>query len=231
MNLPTSGQLPPVVNIGNIPFRLEGNLGAFHAELACEEIEPHLYFISIKLHSDTPATPSPFKLSWRYPNLDVQAVWHSGCNASRWLSRPWEITLQSQVTKEAPVICLYNLAGDNRLTFACSDALNHIESTASVDEATAAFSCHLHFFAHPTASLREYQATLRIDQRPCPYYKSLHDVQAWWNKQIEITPSVVPDIGRLPMYSTWYSFHQKLTDTEVEKQCRLARDFGCAAVI
>jgi alpha-galactosidase len=33
------------------------------------------------------------------------------------------------------------------------------------------------------------------------------------------------------MYSTWYGFHKELSDREVEKQCRLAKDFGCEAVI
>jgi len=222
---------PPVINIENILFKLEGDLGAFRADLACEEIEPRLHLIHVKLISETPATPAPLKLTWRYPIVDIQAMWNSGCDSKRWLSRPWEITVQSQVTKDAPVVSLYNLAGDNRLTFACSDVLNHIESTAAIDESTSTFSCHLHFFAHPTAPLCQYRATLRLDRRARPYHQSLRDVEAWWTSQPNITPSFVPDVARLPMYSTWYSFHKELTDTEVEKQCRLAKELGCDAVI
>lgn len=33
------------------------------------------------------------------------------------------------------------------------------------------------------------------------------------------------------MYSTWYSFHQQLVPAEVEKQCLLAKELGCEAVI
>jgi alpha-galactosidase len=221
----------PTIRAGNIHFRLEGNLAAFHADLACEEIEPQLHLIHINLAADTPVTPTPVKLTWRYPIVDIMAMWSSGCDSKRWLSRPWEITVQSQATKDAPVISLYNLAGDNRLTFACSDAVNHIESTASIDEATSTFSCHLHFFAHPTAPLSQYRATLRVDQRACRYHQSIRDVEAWWTSQPDSTPSFVPDVARLPMYSTWYSFHKELSDTEVEKQCLLAKDFGCDAVI
>ncbi|PHB05610.1 alpha-galactosidase, partial [Bacillus pseudomycoides] len=35
----------------------------------------------------------------------------------------------------------------------------------------------------------------------------------------------------LPMYSTWYSFHQDISDNEIEKQCEIAKQLGCGAVI
>jgi alpha-galactosidase len=41
----------------------------------------------------------------------------------------------------------------------------------------------------------------------------------------------VPDLGRLPMYSTWYSFHQAVDPAEVEAECRRAAALGCRAVI
>lgn len=33
------------------------------------------------------------------------------------------------------------------------------------------------------------------------------------------------------MYSTWYSFHQEITEHEIEKQCITAKELGCEAVI
>jgi len=216
---------------GNIPIRLEGDLGTFRADLACEEIEPHLHHIHLKLVSETPIIPAPLKLVWHYPIVDIQAMWNSGCDSKSFLTRPWEITVQSQVTKDAPVVCLYNLAGENRLSFACSDVLNHIVSIAAVDERASTFYCHLQFFAHPTAPFCHYEATLRLDLRTQPYQQSLRDIEAWWTSQPNITPSFVPDVARLPMYSTWYSFHKDLLDVEVEKQCRLAKDLGCDTVI
>ncbi len=231
MNPNTSHRALHSIKVGNIQFRLEGNLGSLRAELTCEEAETDLHFIHLELTSPVPITPEPLKLVWHYPIIDVQAMWYPGCNAKRWFTMSWDTTVQSQATKEAPVISLYNLTAENRLTFACSDVLNRIESTASIDEANSTFACRLDFFAHPTAPLCIYRATLRLDQRVMPYYQSLNDVQAWWASQPENKPSLVPEAGRLPMYSTWYSFHQELTDAEVEKQSRWARDFGCEAVI
>lgn len=230
MNTSTSTPLSPL-SVGQLTLQLQGDLSQFRATMTSEEIEPHLHLVHFELNSDTPTTPQPLKIVWQQPIVDVQALWFPGCNAKRWLTLPWEISVQSKATREAPVVSLYNLAGNNRLTFACSDVLNHIETTASIHEGNATFACHFHFFAQPTAPLRQYKATLRIDLRELPYYRALNDVQSWWASLPGITPSPVPDVARLPMYSTWYSFHQQLTDVEVEQQCRLAKQLGCDAVI
>ena len=70
-----------------------------------------------------------------------------------------------------------------------------------------------------------------MDTRPLPYWESLAQVQQWWARQPGYEPAPVPEVARLPMYSTWYSFHQQLTASKVEEQCALARELGCEAVI
>lgn len=227
---PHSSSLPSL-QIDDLHLQLEGDLASFHAVLSAEEIEPQLHLVHLELTSDRDSTPQPIKLAWQQPIVDIQSVWYPGCDAKRWLTLSWEITLQSKATTQAPVVCLHNLVERNRLTFACSDVLNHIESNASVHEGKAVFCCHLHFFAQPTAPLRHYKATLRLDRRPLPYYESLNEVQAWWASLPGLTPSPVPDVARWPMYSTWYTFHQELTASAVEHQCRLAKEIGCDAVI
>nr|WP_246459746.1 glycoside hydrolase family 36 protein [Puniceicoccus vermicola] len=44
-------------------------------------------------------------------------------------------------------------------------------------------------------------------------------------------PAPVPESAYEPVYSTWYSFHQKLTDKEVEANCQWSRELGCKTVI
>lgn len=221
----------PSIQVGELRIMIEGDPAGFQPTLAAEEIEPQLHLVHLELTADCDLTPKPLKIVWRQPIVDIHSVWYPGCDTKRGLTMPWEITVKSKATSQAPVICLHNPAGQNRLTLACSDVLNPVESTASVHEATATFFCHIHFFNQPTAPLRHYKATLRLDQRPRPYYESLRDVQVWWTSLPGLAPSPVPDIARLPMYSTWYSFHQEMTATAVETQCRLVKDFGCDAVI
>ncbi|MBA3845513.1 MAG: alpha-galactosidase, partial [Planctomycetes bacterium] len=56
-------------------------------------------------------------------------------------------------------------------------------------------------------------------------------VAAWWAAMPGYAPSAVPDLGRLPMYSTWYSFHQRLEVDAVVRECAAAKALGCEAVI
>ncbi|WP_156158143.1 glycoside hydrolase family 36 protein [Gordoniibacillus kamchatkensis] len=143
----------------------------------------------------------------------------------------WERGLVSKAAYSAPVISLFNVQGSNRLTFAFSDALNPVAMSAGVNEETAAFRCGVKLFFEPSAPMRLYEATLRLDTRDVPYYECLNDVQKWWAKQPGYTPAYVPEAARMPMYSTWYSFHQQLSPEAVEQQCLLAKALGCEAVI
>ena len=75
------------------------------------------------------------------------------------------------------------------------------------------------------------KATLGLDTRDLPYYETLSGVSRWWAGLPGHGPAGVPETARLPMYSTWYSFHQDLEPGRVEEQCRLAKELGCEAVI
>lgn len=199
--------------------------------LTAEELSPGLSLVHLEIRAGEAWSPRPLKLAWRHPIVETIGVWCSASDMRRGLTLPWEITVKSKATSQAPVVCLYGADGGNRLTFACSEVLEHIECTASVHEASATFACHVLFFSQPTAPLRHYRATIRIDLRREPFHQGLREVQAWWAGMPGITPSPVPDAARWPMYSTWYSFHQQMTDEAVEAQCRLAKELGCEAVI
>lgn len=63
------------------------------------------------------------------------------------------------------------------------------------------------------------------------YTESLRCVQEWWQQEAGYSPVAVPAAAKLPMYSTWYSFHQQVSPEEIEQQCRLAKELGCGGVI
>jgi alpha-galactosidase len=79
--------------------------------------------------------------------------------------------------------------------------------------------------------MTHYEVTLRLDTRSIPYHSALADVAKWWAGLPGMEPSRVPEHARLPMYSSWYSFHQKLFPEGLERQCRLAKQLGMESVI
>ncbi len=186
--------------------------------------------VQLKLRSPHLAVPGLYRLSWRVPLVDIHGFWRPGNDRSRTLPADWSESFVSQSTTHAPAGCLYNLNGQNRHTWAFSDALNPVEILAGVEEETATFLFRLTLFK-VNAPFKEYEATLRLDTSDRPYFESLKQVVAWWAGQPRYVPAPVPGAARQPMYSTWYSFHQHLIAAEVEEQCRLAQLLGCTALI
>lgn len=220
------------INTGIHEVSLLGDLASFTASLAHHCTEAGLDLVTLTLSAAAPAFPPQITLAWTHPIVDIHAIWHPAIGRNRSLSPDWLSTiLTSSATINAPVVCLHSASGANRLTLACSDALNPVAFKVGVVEETAQFDCAVKFFTEPHPAISKYEVTLRLDTRNLAYHRVLKQVQEWWAAQPGYTPAAVPETARLPMYSTWYSFHQNLAPAEVEAQCRLAKSIGCEAVI
>jgi len=219
------------VKAGGIEVRLDGGGEGFRGSLSNSTLESGVELVHLRIESDEAVRPPVFRLSWSHPLVSVHGFWHSGAGYDKGLRVDWGKGFYSKATSGAPVGCLYDLKGRNRLTFALSDALNPITFHAGVHEESGEAGCWVRLFDEPLAPLSVYEATLRLDTRDLPYHEALSDVSRWWAGLPGYEPAGVPETARLPMYSTWYSFHQDLDPGRVEEQCRLAKELGCEAVI
>lgn len=221
----------PSVRAGTHEVHLEGDAGAFAVELSCEQLAERLHVVRLALDAAQPARPHALRLVFTHPSVDIQARWHPAALHARNLPSDWAPGFHSELTRNAPVVCLHNLAGCNRLTLACSDVLNPIEIRAGVQEESGEVRCRVHLFGRTHPAIKHHEVQLLIDTRESPYYEALDHVQHWWRSMPGCAPRAVPQRARLPMYSTWYSFHQNVEPAAVLEQCRIARELGCEAVI
>src|SRR5690606_15326718 len=81
--------------------------------------------------------PEPVQLEWTEPLIDVAGKWHPAIGADRSLTADWGRPFDSYATLNAPVYALFSSTGENRLTFALSDAINPVRLQVQVDEHTA----------------------------------------------------------------------------------------------
>lgn len=188
-------------------------------------------FLELRLDRPDPAMLPFFRLLWHTSALDCQCRWTPLAGNNKLLPPNWGSRQSFQLAIGAPVMCFLNQAGVNRLTFACSDALNVVQLGGGIEEKLGVLECSVECFRTPGAPASEYCCTLRIDSRPVRFEEALADVASWWAAMPEYAPSPVPEPAREPMYSTWYSFHQDLFDHEVEEQCALAAKFDLKSVI
>jgi alpha-galactosidase len=171
------------------------------------------------------------QIVWSHPMIDIHSHWYPTAFRNKSLDFDWHKGFSSKCTVSAPVGCFYNLNGQNRMTYALSDALNTVQLDMGVHEEDATLNCRITLFTEPTKPMNCYEVELRIDTRDIPYHKSLEEVSKWWETFEVYKPAKVPECAKLPMYSTWYSFHQQVVPEEVEEQCRIAKELGCEAVI
>jgi alpha-galactosidase len=219
------------VKAGGIEVTLDGGGDGLRRSLSTSTLESGVELVHLRIESDEAARPPVFRLSWSYPLVSVHGFWHPGAGYDKGLGVDWGRGFYCKATSGAPVGCLYDLEGRNRLTFALSDALNPATFHAGVHEESGEVNCWVRLFDEPLGPLGVYEAALRLDTRDLPYHEALSDVSRWWAGLPGYEPAGVPETARLPMYSTWYSFHQDLDPGRVEEQCRLAKELGCEAVI
>ncbi|WP_084783863.1 glycoside hydrolase family 36 protein [Paenibacillus sp. FJAT-26967] len=215
---------------GTYAMNVKGGEG-FRISLTSLSSEGGIELVRLRMESDTPLAPRDIQIRWNHPAVDIQGYWDPGANRDKGLRIDFSPAFDSKATSLAPVYSLYNLNGLNRLTVAYSDALRPHKMRAGIHEETAEFECLLQLFTEPSPPMTEYEAVIRLDTRELFYADCLREVGEWWAAMPGYEPSPVPAAARMPMYSTWYSFHQELVPGQVEEQCRLAKQLGCEAVI
>jgi alpha-galactosidase len=210
-------------------FTIDGGLGLFTARTHLEEVSPHLYELRVRVESAIPQEPPEFQVRWSLPSVDLAGFWNTNLVLDR--VNYYRNSLESRSTSGAPVLSLYNPGDVNRVTVAASDALNPVGLRSFVREEDARLYFILTFCSERMPATTAYEATVRIDTRGVPYYQALAGVTDWWAGQPGYEPAPVPDAALLPVYSTWYSFHQNLDIQEVLGELTLAADMGYEVVI
>jgi len=221
------------VQAGRYLVTAEGEAGAFRVRLSAREEVEGLWQVRLVMEADKPARPNEMRLVWEHPLVGTHLKWFPGCGTDRTILPEWRARRisRSKNTSDAPVYALFASSGTNALSFAFSDAMNAVSLAAGVIEETATIRCEVTLFAEPLPPLVRYEAELRLDGRAVPYHKALKDVSDWWAAMPDAAPAAAPEHARLPMYSSWYSFHQRLEPEGLERQCALAKPLGMESII
>lgn len=191
--------------------------------------ETGIEYLDVTITAETPVRPNEITLHWQQKAIDIHqrtcAEWqYKVCG----MGRP---KTQSSAAKNAPVWSMFDYAGNNRMTLAIADAINTSEISAQHAEEDGCLTLRIKLFMDPVPPLTEYTTTIRFDTREQKYWDATSSVSDWWAAMPEYTPAAVPEHARLPLYSTWYSYHLDITPEGIEKECALAKKMGMESVI
>jgi len=216
-----------------LDIKVEGDTNTFKSTLTERIVEDGIKVYTLTLSSEKPQIPQEMKLHWRIPSADICGQWNTGSQVLKYLYPEWsgDANVNSRTAVNSPVITLYSNTDQNRITFACSDALNLVTLHTGVKEEDGFIDCKVILFKEKVPAFKDYSVDILFDTRSVHFSEAISNVSDWWAKMPQLKPTHVPEHARLPMYSTWYSFHQNLVVSEVLKQCRLAKKLGYESVI
>jgi len=190
----------------------------------------NVYEYEFTLKNIQATVPSMITLRWRLPSFNVKGVWTSQSLYEKRQQYDWELEhLESRVSVGAPVVSVFGHNDTNVITFACSDVINKLEMNALLREEDNHLYCHTSFFTERHPAISDYSARLRVDMRDVNFAQVLQDTSDWWTG-FEV-PAPVPDLARVPLYSTWYQFHQSLDIEAIYEECKIAQQMGCELII
>lgn len=169
------------------------------------------------------------EIRFSHPAWNICGMWRPDCGKDRSLPPDWASDRKSTACISAPVFCLYDEEGKNCLTAALSEAAKEVHYGAGIREEDGLLYCF--FSVKLEKEELPWRARLYINSVGQPYERALEQVADWWEKDCGMKPLRVPEQTRLPMYSTWYSYHQKFRENELEKEAALARKAGFETLI
>lgn len=207
----------------------EGSLGEFSKDVEISEPTDGIRLVTVRLTADKPAELNPLTLKFDFASVDIDGYWNSQQSLDK--VNYYRSGFASRASGTAPLLSYYSHRLENRLTVAASDALNPLVFSCQLKEEDVKFYGSIRMFTEKMPPTTSYEITFRFDTRPIAYYEAIDAVRVWWEKMPNMTPARVPDVARRPMYSTWYSYHQNLDADQLVRECRLARELGCYAVI
>lgn len=234
VSAPLGAEQSKTVRAAGFDVTVDAELQGFELRLDSQTLADGVDVLALRLTSaNGPKPPPRLALKWSLPSPDVAGQWTTGRHMTKTLRPDWAGSrLQaSMFAREAPVSCLFGSDDRNVLTFAVSDALDSVLTGSGIREEDGRVYNEVVFFSEPQPALTEYAAEVRIDRRTVPYWTALRDVGQWWAQAPGYTPAPVPESARLPMYSTWYSYHQRLDAAALLQEVAAGKTFGLESII
>ena len=215
-------------------FRLEcqDDHPGFTVTHTTREIETGLFHTLIRFTHTVPFEPKCTRFHWNIPAENVAGFWQPTADFNKRIFADWEKEiLESRISVDAPLFAVFDNRDHNSMIIACSDAVNAVHIQASYREEDDHIHGQLTLFGEKHSQIESYETTLRIDLRPLYFGECLKQCSSWWENFEALRPADIPPTALLPVYSTWYQFHQELNTDILIEECRLASKLGYGLII
>ena len=177
--------------------------------------------------------PGVGNYSWVEELKGVAGTWYPMGGRDHSFRQWWFPNTQESVFEAgAPVMCVYDYESKNIITAALSDSVKRTKISASVDDLNQRDEILLKIeiiddglFQQP-----DHEIILRVDKRPLEYYDAVAEACDWMRSFLKkLIP--IPEDARVPLYSSWYNFHQEPEQKLLTEELKVAAEMGFRTVI
>ena len=202
---------------------------SFHQLSAENEGTLSEYELSVEMGSRKAA---PLSIKWTSHMTGLLSFWSPTVKRDRGVMQWYNANTNiSNMYYGAPVISVIQQGDENFSTVAVSDAVHPIRMTFSVNDFEEKENLDFYIYLFEEGCPEGvYTARIRIDERKIPYYQAIGSVSGWW-KFFYPTDRTGTESGELPLYSTWYNYHQNPTQESLERESALAGACGFGSLI
>ena len=187
--------------------------------------------VVIEMTAAEPTTPSLLTVEFMTPQLDAHHLWHSNRNNRNVLPPDWGGKYSSALAQTMPLYSFINTNNLNRLTVATSETKRRVNAKIGLREESAMLYGALSFFIEAESPILHYKTSILLDKRDVFWADAVREGVAWIESHNDFKVCCVPESAFEPLYSTWYQFHQQITDKEIEAECREAVKLGMKTII
>lgn len=169
-------------------------------------------------------------IKWRLPCIGVKGIWSSNAGMDKRVHADWEDSqVKSRISVDAPVLTVYDHDDQNVVTIGFSDFIYTTHLEASIQEEDGCIHCLIKPLVEEIDIPEIYEAHLIVIKDKVSYIEALSQVALWWKEDLNVANQ--PMSSRVPLYSTWYSYHQNFTAGELLDECRAAKKLGFSGII
>ena len=186
--------------------------------------------VHLVLDAPAPAEPPRLSIGTKQPLLGTAYQWKLN-NSAPDIPPEWMGNAFSELALHAPLHAYYDGNDTCHAVFASSECARRVNFNGGVLEENCLLVARFSFFDVPEAPLAHYETFVRAALRPTPFADAIRAAAAWIGTTAGYIPCPVPDAAFDPLYSSWYNFHQNVTDADLEAEFAIAARLGMRNVI
>lgn len=187
-------------------------------------------YVTVHMDRSEADAPPKFELVVDMPQTDICHFW-SSANDRPVLEASWKGAYSSQIASGIPVYEFFDANCVNRLTMALDEPFRLVKLKSGVHEEGSRTVSRFLFFTMPEAPLDSYEVTLLLDSRPVFWAETIKEASEWISTAKGLELCNVPKEAFLPLYSSWYQFHQGVSAGEIEAEAARAARAGMKVII